>query len=779
MRKKFLALFFFAVILFSGTAHADFAPVDLSRLSKNPPISFKIKPADDETLPLSYDLRDYGLVTSVRDQGSWGTCWAFGTYAAMESDFLKAYSGDISKFYSGWTNENSKDVNFSVLHTIFGTYLASRRSDNFSVNSNNHLVTTPTLSQAMNAGGYTQKLVAVLARGWGWGPVPNAELSYDIVFNKSSSDVDKITIQSYDSYTSVLRLTDAFYLPVARPDDNDNRSAFLDNSDDVKKLIMDYGAIAVSYNHADDPRFLNTSNGAYFYSDETKSSKDTDKEPSDTNHVVAIIGWDDDFPVTSFNEIDRPSKPGAWLIKNSWGPNNDGGMDNDGCFWISYEQYLKDGTAFCVEPADKKIYTYGHDSLGWCSWWENQNGDLTGEAAAVFQSKRASEKLHSISFYTTDNNAEVEIYVYDYGTTHPQQINASGDKNLPADILKYQKEIAHVEKYTYTYAGLHTFKFNDGPTLTKGNYYGVHLIVTNPKDSSHPIAAEMRLNGYSDYALALDGESYFYDGSSWVNGASLTQKSGDITLHVPANACIKMATYSDYEADSSEENNNTIDNVSIRTWPTMTVSAADFEEKNPNTGKESDYKGRKFTQILVDNNGNAFSADVPVAFYMAYLEDLYETSSTNISKYGTGKMPTEIDQMYPAGYKPDGYFVGTNDDIVYPVYGPVSAKTEAEGKLTVDADNLVSLFNSSRKIEVPTGHYEVVYAYPVSSDTAPSIVGSLRVVEVTEANNGGGGGSNDSSGTCNSNVGFTWLAGLIIPALLLKKNNFTKKTLTI
>lgn len=111
----------------------------------------------------------------------------------------------------------------------------------------------------------------------------------------------------------------------------------------------------------------------------------------------------------------------------------------------------------------------------------------------------------------------------------------------------------------------------------------------------------------------------------------------------------------------------------------------------------------------------------------------------------------------------------------------MSAKTEAEGKLTVDADNLVSLFNSSRKIEVPTGHYEVVYAYPVSSsDTAPSIVGSLRVVEVTEAaNNSGGGGSNDSSGTCNSNVGFTWLAGLIIPALLLKKNNFTKKTLTI
>ena len=40
-------------------------------------------------LPSSYDLRDYGLVTPVRDQGGSGSCWAFSTIAAIESYLLK------------------------------------------------------------------------------------------------------------------------------------------------------------------------------------------------------------------------------------------------------------------------------------------------------------------------------------------------------------------------------------------------------------------------------------------------------------------------------------------------------------------------------------------------------------------------------------------------------------------------------------------------------------------------------------------------------------------
>lgn len=40
--------------------------------------------------PASYDLRTLGLVTPVKDQGNCGSCWAFASCAAIESQYLKA-----------------------------------------------------------------------------------------------------------------------------------------------------------------------------------------------------------------------------------------------------------------------------------------------------------------------------------------------------------------------------------------------------------------------------------------------------------------------------------------------------------------------------------------------------------------------------------------------------------------------------------------------------------------------------------------------------------------
>ena len=52
--------------------------------------------ADDEVdaIPASYDARNDGIVTSPKDQGSCGSCWAFASTGAYESHLLKQFGGN-------------------------------------------------------------------------------------------------------------------------------------------------------------------------------------------------------------------------------------------------------------------------------------------------------------------------------------------------------------------------------------------------------------------------------------------------------------------------------------------------------------------------------------------------------------------------------------------------------------------------------------------------------------------------------------------------------------
>ncbi|HBA59677.1 MAG TPA: hypothetical protein DCZ92_02410 [Elusimicrobia bacterium] len=45
----------------------------------------------------AYDLRDYNKLTAIRDQGACGDCWAFATYASMESKLLPGETRDFSE----------------------------------------------------------------------------------------------------------------------------------------------------------------------------------------------------------------------------------------------------------------------------------------------------------------------------------------------------------------------------------------------------------------------------------------------------------------------------------------------------------------------------------------------------------------------------------------------------------------------------------------------------------------------------------------------------------
>ena len=71
-----------------------------------------------------------------------------------------------------------------------------------------------------------------------------------------------------------------------------------ENRNVLKKLIMEKGAFSIAYNAVDDEKsFLNTTTGAYFYPLDAKSNANTDTPADKINHLIAIIGWDDNFAV--------------------------------------------------------------------------------------------------------------------------------------------------------------------------------------------------------------------------------------------------------------------------------------------------------------------------------------------------------------------------------------------------------------------------------------------------------------------------------------------------
>ena len=250
---------------------------------------------DDEidTLPSYYNLADYGLVGTVKNQGSGGNCWAFATMASLESAVLKAiyemnrsgliynyseYDGILELLNNG---ENLYDVidfseeNMKNLAALYSPYGWNRET---------------------NAGGTDDTGVCYLV-SW-LGPIYEADDIY------SPKSILSPVLNSFMHVQNVVYL---------------KRDDYTDN-DMIKQAIMDYGAVFTSvrmYDENHNRLFASNSNMTYLYYNGTNKTCD---------HAVSIVGWDDNM------EIPGAPDKGAWIMKNSWG---DWGK-NHGYFYVSY-----------------------------------------------------------------------------------------------------------------------------------------------------------------------------------------------------------------------------------------------------------------------------------------------------------------------------------------------------------------------------------------------------------------------------------------------------------
>jgi len=397
-------------------------PIDLSYLADNPPIEKSNSPIPilkASTIPAAYDLRNVSgksYVTSVKNQNPYGSCWAFASIGAMESNYLKQNLGT--------------DIDLSEMHLAWYTFKNSTSSKAFTLNNSG--------SDILDQGGHAFYPAALYGRLDG--PTYESALAYPT----NQTSYTKPSAGTPESYTRALRLRDVFYLNFSGSTEQITST----NRNIIKQRIMDNGAVMASYYNTDSA-YYKSSSGTCFY---TTSS-------GTTNHAILIVGWDDNFSKSNFKT--QPSSNGAWLIRNSWGTS----WGDSGYFWMSYEQYLTGGAAFIVEEANDDMKAYYYDALGW-SGASKGYSDTKVYAANVFKSERSGEVLTEVAFYTPDNNLDYEINIY------------TGMSSLPSSPINGTLVSEAKTTGSEAYAGYHTVTLANPVSLTNGQYFSVILKFT-------------------------------------------------------------------------------------------------------------------------------------------------------------------------------------------------------------------------------------------------------------------------------------------------------------
>ncbi|MDO5559045.1 MAG: lectin like domain-containing protein [Oscillospiraceae bacterium] len=307
----------------------------------------------DENYPVSYDMREYGLVSGIKNQGDNGTCWAFASAGLLETQLIR----------------NNPLIDISEWHLAY-----------FNFHGEGAMEPEGGL-QFYNAGGHPTFSTAAFAQGIG--PVSERVLPYET----PQDDID-------DSlrYQSEYRLRESLVLNSYSNSKVADYNNIRFSVNQIKHFITQDSCVSVDF------RYENSYNPAT-----CAQYCDTKKTP---NHAVIIIGWDDSFDKNNF--LTAPENDGAWLCKNSWGDD----WGDNGCFWISYEdRSLTDTNCMFLESADVYDHNYQYDTLAYTASITADNENRNSSYMANIFTAEDDDYVTAVGLYTTDNNACYEINV--------------------------------------------------------------------------------------------------------------------------------------------------------------------------------------------------------------------------------------------------------------------------------------------------------------------------------------------------------------------------------
>ncbi len=313
------------------------------------------------SLPSSYSLLDddgRSYITSVKDQGSTGLCWAYSALGACESNIMKKEL----EIPANWLDEKG-ELNLS--EAALGWYIFTDHKQEGDFTSGDYIE----MQKKGVTGGNASIASYALAAGNG------VQLDQYAPFSDWNSGYSE-----YQRYAAYYRMRSSDIIWEATS-----------NSDDViKQWIMETGAVSASF-YSSDSFYENDTSIAYF-----QSRHDAD----DADHAILLVGWDDTYSRKNFRPGKRPLNDGAWLVRNSWG-------DDDtyaGYFWLSYEDTsLCEFARFDMAEANTDEICYQYD--GAVSY-----AGIGADAAANVFTADADGTLCRVMFPCLSGNPDVVDY---------------------------------------------------------------------------------------------------------------------------------------------------------------------------------------------------------------------------------------------------------------------------------------------------------------------------------------------------------------------------------
>ncbi len=501
-------------------------------------------PTQTETpkeLPACVDLRNYNgknYVTPVKRQ-LFGDCWAFGIAAASEISYLYANDlgvpvgevndkVDFSEKYMAWYLYHS----ITEDDVILGKVRSSQVGEGYDVSEAERYYADVVycIGGAICAG---SNLFAS-----GFLPIDesisiNGEKPY--FYSGKYSEIYEGEVQYSEG--------DDWSLPLNAEYRNQPSVAFFRNSNMLPSpasidangeyTYNEEGVIAIKTEIASGHgvTFAALVDGMMNYENWATYNRTTN-----SNHVVTVVGYDDNYPKENFAKIDSegiideesiPPTDGAFIMKNS---NGEYGLD--GYFYISYHDHsISHPISYVFDNNDSVTYKnpnydqYDMLMIGWCG---NSDYDSETKMANVFEAEE-DENLFAIEYKTVlpDTSVHYEIYK-----------NPQSSKPASGDLLEKGDS-------THKWGGYHKFDLNNEYELKKGEKYSIVLTMTYKADDGAlrytdvvPYASSIQ-SGVIANGVINKGESFLFTDGQWRDICDIKEKlistayNNNVETHLP------------------------------------------------------------------------------------------------------------------------------------------------------------------------------------------------------------------------------------------------------